>query len=234
MIPTLLSSWAIERVWFVPPARIVLPASAGGHPDAVPEPAVPPVTLPEDVLRVLGADPGIDRVQLVGSRASGRALRQSDWDFKVETGDFTNLRDRLPGLLSPLDPVVAQWDRLSPTWCYMLILRGPVKVDLIFAQPHGILPPWHVTAATLPGIDDHFWDWLLWLSAKQAASRHDLVTAELARLHEHLLAPLGIAARPATPGQAIAAYRAARNDWERRLHCQVSRAVEQAVSPALP
>jgi hypothetical protein len=31
--------------------------------------------------------------------------------------------------------VVAQWDRLSRNWCYMLILDGAVKIDLIFDRP---------------------------------------------------------------------------------------------------
>jgi hypothetical protein len=52
-------------------------------------------------------------------------------------------------------------------------------------------------------------------------------------LHEHLLAPLGVTVRPATLGQAVASYRAARQLWEQRLDCQVSRAAEQTVSPAL-
>jgi hypothetical protein len=110
---------------------------------------------------------------------------------------------------------VAQWDRLSSTWCYMLILAGPVKVDLIFTEPHALLPAWQVTAATLPGIDDHFWDWMLWLAAKHQAVKAGLVAAELAKLHEHLLAPLGVRAPPATPAQAIGSYRAAR----RRCAC---------------
>jgi hypothetical protein len=182
---------------------------------------------------LLGADPGGDRVQLTGSRASGRAIPQSDWDFQVTTATFPQVRQRLPGLITPLHPVAAQWDRLSTTWCYMLILPGPVKIDLIFGWPHAPLAPWQVTAATLAGIDAHFWDWLLWLSAKQAAGKHNLVTAELAKMHEHLLGPLGVATVPATPGQAITCYRAARDDWERQLRCQVSRTVEQAVSPAI-
>jgi len=63
--------------------------------------------------------------------------------------------------VTPLHPVVAQWDRLSITWCYMLILAGPVKVDLIFAEPPARRPPWQITSASLPGIDGRFWDWLL-------------------------------------------------------------------------
>ncbi|HEY8951528.1 MAG TPA: hypothetical protein VIP78_03080, partial [Candidatus Dormibacteraeota bacterium] len=66
-----------------------------------------------------------------------------------------------------------------------------------------MLPAWQVTAATLPGIDDHFWDWMLWLAAKQQAGKAGLVAAELAKLHEHLLAPLGVRAQSATPAQAL-------------------------------
>lgn len=185
------------------------------------------------MVRLVEADPGIDRVELVGSRARGDALPQSDWDFKIVTSVFADVRERLPVAAARLRPVVAQWDRLSATWCYMLILAGPAKVDLIFSQPHTRQPAWQVSAATLPGIDDHFWDWLLWLSAKQQAGKLDLVAAELAKLHEHLLAPLGVTARPATLDQAIASYRAARQRWEQQLHCQIPRAAEQAVTPAL-
>ena len=187
--------------------------------------------LPDDVLRALGADPGIDRVEPTGSRASGRARPQSDWDFQIATEAFPEVRERMPALVIPLQPVVAQWDRLSRTWCFMLLLAGPVKVDLIFDQPHVALPPWRVTAATLPGIDDHFWDWMLWLSGKRAAGRRELVAAELGRLHEYLLGPLGVTAPPATLEQAITDYRAARASWQGRLGCRVSRAAERAVMP---
>jgi hypothetical protein len=195
------------------------------------EPA--PARLPDDVFRVLGAAPGIERVRLAGSRAAARAVPESDWDFAVETSDFRAARERMPGLVAPLHPVIAQWDRLSNTWCYMLILAGPVKVDLIFAEPHTALPPWQVTAATLPGIDDHFWDWLLWLSAKHAAGKAEQVETELTKLHQHLLAPLGVATRPGTLGGAVASYRSARATWEARLAFQVSRSAEYAVAPAL-
>jgi len=187
--------------------------------------------LPDDVLFLLGADPGITRVQLAGSRASGRATARSDWDLSVLTGEFWQVRGRLPGLVGPLRPVAAQSDRLSRTWCYMLLLAGPVKVDLIFGQPHAPSPPWQVSAATLPGIDDHFWDWLLWLSAKQEAGQHGLVAAELARLHEHLLDPLGVTTPPTALAEAAASYLAARGNWQRRLGC---RCPAQPSTPSAP
>jgi hypothetical protein len=115
-------------------------------------------------------------------------------------------------MVRPLHPVVAQWDRLSRTWCYMLILVGPAKVDLLFGHPTG---PWQVNAATLAGIDDHFWDWALWLRSK-LARRGDIVAGELRKLHEHLLAPMGVTCAPASLGEAVTAYRMAREKCERR------------------
>ena len=191
------------------------------------------MVLPDDVERALGAHAGIDRIELAGSRASGRASRQSDWDFIVVTADFTEIRDAMPRLVVPLRPVVAQWDRLSRTWCYMLILAGPIKVDLIFGQPHAALPPWHPSASTLRGIDDHFWDWTLWLQSKQAAGKQGLVEAELGKLHEHLLGPLGVMPAPATLELAVAGYRAARNQWERRLGIRIPRTAEETVIQAI-
>ena len=117
--------------------------------------------LPADVFRLKEADPGIGQVELVGSRARGDALPPSDWDFKITTGAFAEVRRRLPGTTARLRPVVAQWDRLSSAWCYMLILAGAVKVDLIFAEPHAALPAWQVSAGSLPGIDGHFWERML-------------------------------------------------------------------------
>lgn len=188
-----------------------------------------PVVLPDDVLRAVGAGVGVQRVELTGSRARGQALPLSDWDFTVVTTDFGQVRDAMPRLVVPLRPVVAQWDRLSRTWCYMLILTGPTKVDLIFDEPHQALPPWQPDASTLPGIDDHFWDWTLWLRSKAAAGRQRLVDSELIRMHEYLLGPLGVVSVPDTIERAVLGYRGARDEWERRLGIRVSRGAEEAV-----
>ncbi len=139
--------------------------------------------LPDDLVTVLASDARIQRVELTGSRARGTATPLSDWDFTVAVAEFGAVRKELPSLTSPLRPVIAQWDRLSRRWCYRMILAGPVKVDLIFDRPHPIASPWMVSAATLAAIDDHFWDWALWLGSKQLAGRIDLVTAELGKLH---------------------------------------------------
>jgi hypothetical protein len=189
-----------------------------------------PVILPADVIAALASDARISRVELAGSRARGQAAPLSDWDFAVTAPRFEDVREALPGTVRPLRPVVAQWDRLSPTWCYMLILAGPVKVDLLFGHPHQPAAPWQVNAPTLAGIDDHFWDWALWLRSK-LARRDDLVAAELRKLHQHLLGPMGATRAPASLGDAVAAYRSARGEWERRLGTHVSRNAENTVIP---
>lgn len=172
-------------------------------------------------------------MELTGSRARGTATALSDWDYLVTTAEFEAVRDAMPSLTAPLLPVVAQWDRLSRHWCYMLILDGPAKIDLIFGQPHPVAPPWLVSAATLSLIDDHFWDWALWLGSKQLAHRDDVVTAELGKLYAHLLGPLGTVAVPRSLGHAIADYQTARADQEKVLGRLVSRAAETTVLPSL-
>lgn len=187
-----------------------------------------PVNLPADVIAVLTSDSRISTVELTGSRARGQETPLSDWDFAVTATSFEAVRDALPETVRPLHPVVSQWDRLSPIWCYMLILTGPAKIDLLFGHPHQPAGPWPVNAATLAGIDDHFWDWLLWLRSK-LARQDDLVARELRKLHEHLLGPLGVAHEPASLSEAVAAYRSAREQWERRLRSRVSRDAENTV-----
>jgi hypothetical protein len=171
---------------------------------------------------------------LAGSRADGTAGAWSDWDFVVEADELRAVAEALPGLLAPLEPLVQQWDRLSSEWCWMLILRGPVKVDLIFpGEPHVPEPPWEPSAANLGAIDDHFWDWMLWLNAKVRAGKRDLVEAELAKLFVHLLGPMGAESPPASIAEAVGAYRAARDRSEQRFGVALRRDVEAAVMPAL-
>jgi hypothetical protein len=193
-----------------------------------------PVILPDDVIGAMAADTRISRIELTGSRARGEATPLSDWDFAVTAPRFDEVRDALPETVRPLHPVVAQWDRLSRTWCYMLILTGPVKVDLLFGRPRRRVPagPWEVNAGTLAGIDDHFWDWALWLRSKLARD-DDIVAGELRKLHEHLLRPLGVVREPDSLGEAVTAYRSAREKCERRLGSHVSRNAENTVIPVL-
>jgi predicted nucleotidyltransferase len=190
--------------------------------------------LAERIVPLVVAHPAVREIKFAGSRAEGRATEWSDWDFLVEAHDFAAVSDALPRLLAPLEPLVEQWDRLSTTQCWMLILDGPSKIDLIFPdEPHEQAPPWEPTAENLRGIDDHFWDWMLWLKGKETAGKRDVVASELEKLSAHLLRPLGVTERPGSIRDSIALYRDARADAERRFDCSVARDVEAAVAPAL-
>jgi hypothetical protein len=177
--------------------------------------------------------PVVEGVVLAGSRARGEATALSDWDFELLAPDLDAAVAALPRLVDPLVPLSRQWDRLSPFATYMLMLRGPVKVDFLFpSRPNPPAPPWEVSAATLAALDAHFWDWALWLASKRLAGRDALITEELGRMHEHLLAPMGAPA-PATLEDAVRSYTARRGELERELGAQVPRTLEREVRPAL-
>jgi len=192
------------------------------------------VDLAKQIIDAVAPHPGVRSIYLVGSRAEGRATEQSDWDFRVETSDFAAVADALPRLLAPLKPLAQQWDRLSSEYCWMLMLRGPVKVDLILVdEPHIDEPPWKPSRDNLAGIDAHFWDWMLWLRGKEVAGKADLVATNLDKLFDHLLAPLGSERPPSSIREALALYRAARTRAERRFAHRVSRDLEAEVAPVL-
>jgi hypothetical protein len=116
----------------------------------------------------------------------------------------------------------------------MLMLRGQVKVDLIFVnEPHTDEPPWEPNRDNLAAIDAHFWDWMLWLRAKEVAGRRDFVATHLEMLFDHLLRPLGAVRASSSIGEALSAYLEARNRAERRFGCRVSRGLEAEVAPVL-
>lgn len=177
----------------------------------------------------LADHPAIVRVQLVGSRAEGRANALSDWDFAVEVTDFARVEPELPQRVEHMRPLAQQWDRLSDHATYMLMLEGGVKVDLIFDAPGRHEPPWVVCAEALPGMDHHFWDWIIWLASKDQQRKANVVVDELAKMHEHLLRPLGVETPPAGIEDAISLYRRARTRWEHDLGIATSRTVTQAV-----
>jgi predicted nucleotidyltransferase len=193
------------------------------------------VTTPEDLVLVerlaetVGRHPAVKSVELTGSRARGEATELSDWDFEIETSAFGTVAQALQQLVAPLEPLAQQWDRLSDHACYMLLLRGIGKVDLIFDEPWESSPPWEVSAETLVGIDDHFWDWTIWLAAKDRAGKREMVAAELRKMREHLLGPLGVERVPSSIADAVAAYSAARADGEERMGMGVSTVVEDEV-----
>jgi hypothetical protein len=189
------------------------------------------MTLCTAVLSAIGPHEAVRTIELAGSRAEGRATALSDWDFVVATDDFPALARDLPDLCAALAPLAVQWDRLSPHHCWMLMLPGPTKVDLIFPdEPHEPEPPWEPTRENLDAIDRHFWDWALWLRSKEAAGKRGLVASELEKLFEHLLGPLGATTRPDSVAESVAAYRAARAKVERRFAYQVPRELEAVVA----
>jgi len=178
--------------------------------------------------------PHVRDVELVGSRATGSSTPLSDWDFAVTTDRFDAVARELPSLVVGLEPLAQQWDRISDYPCYMLMLSGPVKVDLIFPEePYESLPPWTVTVETLDGIDRHFWDWILWLASKREKGQDDLVRRELLKMSEHLLRPLGVDRVPGSIEDALDSYRFARDEREREFGLKVSRRLEREVLPAL-
>jgi hypothetical protein len=187
------------------------------------------------VSAVLLPHPDIRAVELVGSRAGGSPAPLSDWDFVVLTERFDEVARALPALVAELEPLGQQWDRISAYPCYMLLLAGPVKVDLIFPdEPFESLPPWTVSAETLDGIDQHFWDWILWLASKREKREDELVRRELVKLRDHLLGPLGVDRVPGSIGAAVEGYRAARDEREREFGVEVFRRREREVLPVLP
>jgi hypothetical protein len=174
-----------------------------------------------DVRAVLAADPAVQSMALVGSRARGNALPCSDWDFEVRSVDFTRTAAKLPEHVSAMGPLGQLWDPLSPTWCYMLMLRGPTKVDLIFDEPHHEKDPWVVTPDTLQDVDDHFWDWTWWLATKDQRGRYDLVRSELAKLYSFLLEPMGTTRPPSDVAAAVRVYTQARGPMDGELESEV-------------
>jgi len=158
----------------------------------------------------------------------------SDWDFVVETGDFPRLAEELPQLVEPLHPLAQQWDRYSSHACYMLMLPGPTKVDLIFPdQKQEWAPAWAPSAGTLTAIDHHFWDWILWLEQKRRSAKVDVLAKSLRDMHELMLRPMGAKAEPESVAEAVAAYLDLRRQLEERFGVDVPRELENEVRPAV-
>src|SRR5919198_1186230 len=104
------------------------------------------VDLGTRVPELLRRHPSVRAVSLTGSRARGTPTPLSDWDFGVETDDLDALAADVPELLGPLEPLAQQWDPLGERATYMLMLRGPTKVDLIFLhERRSPRPRWHVS-----------------------------------------------------------------------------------------
>lgn len=187
-----------------------------------------------EVPKLLLRDPTITSVQLAGSRERGDPNPLSDWDFVIEADDAGHVRENISRLLDPLDPLVAQWDRLGPVRCYMLILKGAVKVDIIVEGSTQVdEPPWKVSAETLPAIDGHFWDWTLWLGSKTLKHDSDMVADELTKMFDHLLEPFGARQGPKSLGEAISTYIAARDHHTDELGVRIAGDLQEEVVGAL-
>ncbi len=186
------------------------------------------------VTELLGAHPDVGRIELAGSRAHGDPTALSDWDFHIHTTNAAALARDLPRLVAPLEPLVAQWDRLVDRAVYMLVLPGPVKVDLFPGdEQHEIEPPWEPTPENLAAIDAHFWDWVLWLGSKFLHGRQQVVDEELRKLHRNLLGPLGVAPPPTTIDATVSEYRRARDRLEREWNVSIGRRLGDEVTQAL-
>ncbi len=163
----------------------------------------------------------------------GTATALSDWDFVVDTDDFQAVSRDIGSLLAPLDPLAQQWDRLSESYCWMAMLPGPIKLDVIFSDPHQNEPPWEPQSNNLAAIDCHFWDWVLWLCSKRASGKTDLVRSELDKMFGYILQPMGARSRPDSLDDAVASYLVVREQLERSFGVFVPRAVQREVVRAL-
>lgn len=175
----------------------------------------------------------VREVRLAGSRARGCPSPLSDWDFEIDSDDPRAVADALPTLVQPLEPIIAQFDRLSYTTNYMLLLRGPIKIDLIFPDlPWTKLPPWVVSRDTLTAIDAHFWDWIFWLASK--VEKNDAgVPHQYELMSRHLLAPTGGTEMPNSIEAAVRMYREARSTRESEYGIESPRDAEHEVVSGL-
>ncbi|MGH3134264.1 MAG: hypothetical protein ACRDNY_11090 [Gaiellaceae bacterium] len=181
-----------------------------------------------------GRHPSVHEVRRIGSRANGGAHELSDWDFSVEAHDFAAVARDLPRLVAPLGAVAQQWDRFASHACYMLVLPGPAKIDLLFLdQKREWSPAWSVSPDTLDEIDVHFWDWILWLEQKRRGGRDDVLQASLHDLQELLLRPIGAREEARSVAEATRAYLDARSRLERGFGFEVPRELERVVLPVL-
>ena len=184
----------------------------------------------ETAIELVAPHPAVRSVELAGSRSCGTHDELSDWDFAIDTPDFDAVARDLPALVEPLEPVGQQWEPIGHFPVYQVLLRGPTKIEYLFLDHRqDPMPPLTPGRETLAAIDNHFWDWIWWLTTKAAIGRDDLVAEHLPQLHAHLLQPLGETAAPASIDAAIEAFVARRDAHERELGISVPRALEDEV-----
>jgi hypothetical protein len=184
---------------------------------------------PSDAIRAaVMAGPLVESVELVGSRATGTSTVLSDWDYRIRSVDPAAVAERIPALVGELRPLAKLWDPLAASPVYMVILPGAVKVDLFLGSPPRQTGP-PARLASLDDIDDHFWDWNLWLGSKRLRGQDELVSGELTKMWVYLLRPLGATGPPATQEQAVSVYLALRAKRELKLGRAVSDDLGKAV-----
>jgi hypothetical protein len=175
----------------------------------------------------------VSSVVLGGSRARGAATALSDWDLYVD-GEPEGMMEEIPALVASVGPLAAFWEPLSEQAGYMTVMDGPTKVDVFpIGATRSIQPPWLLSADTLPSIDGHFWDWMLWLGGKTLRGERQLVADELVKMHGYLLASLGIASAPESLDEAVTLYRRARERAVVALGVAVDPELGRQVSGAL-
>jgi hypothetical protein len=182
--------------------------------------------------RLLMQHPHVQAASLTGSRASAAAHDFSDWDFVVETDDFDAVAQDLPKLVAPLRPLAQQWDRYADHACYMLMLVGAVKVDLIFPDQHREwASAWQPSGDTLEAIDRHFWDWIIYIEQKRSGGHHEQVAILLHDMHTLMLKPMGVAEPPTSILEAVESYTTARHRLEEHYGVTVPRDLDDDVRP---
>jgi hypothetical protein len=218
-----------------PPAAAVLRPTASSPARTILTSVIPANT--PDVVRAvwqtLELSCSVGNISLGGSRAKGYATKLSDWDLYLK-GEPARLMAELPRLVAPLRPLAAFWEPLSEEAGYMVVMDGPVKIDLFpLGGRRTLQPPWEPGSATLGAIDGHFWDWILWLGSKALRHEAELVSAELAKMQWFLLGPLGVEGTPAHIQEAVHSYLDARSDASRRLRMPVPEDLGRQVLAAL-
>jgi predicted nucleotidyltransferase len=81
------------------------------------------------VWRAFKTSKAVTDISLGGSRAKGDATELSDWDLYLQ-GDPARLMAELPGLVAALDPLAGFWEALFEEAGYMMVMDGPLKIDL--------------------------------------------------------------------------------------------------------
>jgi predicted nucleotidyltransferase len=177
--------------------------------------------------------PAVRNVTLTGSRRNGTATQWSDWDFLVDTIEFDMVSASLPRLVHSLLPISYLWDPLYDRRVFMMILKGPIKVDLIFDVEHQIEPPRPINSETLFEINIHFWDWIFWIAGKQVRDLNDLVVQEIKKMYFHLLAPLGVKQIPGSIEETVQNFLSAFQSQKNLFHKDIDPELETEVLKGL-